>query len=146
MSADSSLAQKFALPFGAFYVAIGIIGFFITGIGYSTFTAVTGDKLLGIEINQFHNLVHIGTGAILMIFAMQKNTAAAEGAIMGVGLFYIVAIVIGVTAPDNLTIIGVVGEGSPAHFFHLLSGLFLLPLGLISSGQSAAEMKRSGLA
>src|SRR3954452_1291595 len=146
MSADASLAQRFLLAFGAFYVAIGVIGFFITGFHYSDFTAVTGDKLVGIEINPFHNLVHIGTGAIMLIFAMQKSTAAAEGAAMGVGLFYIVAFVIGVTAPDNLTILGVVGEDSLAHFFHLLSGIALLGVGLVSAGQTESRMKRSGLA
>jgi hypothetical protein len=77
---------------------------------------------------------------------LQKSSVAAEGAAMGVGLFYIVAFVIGVTAPDNLTILGVYGEGQLAHFFHLLSGIALLGVGLVSSGQTESRMRRSGLA
>jgi hypothetical protein len=145
MSENTSLAQRVALAFGAFYVAIGVIGFFITGFGVG-FTAVTGDELLGIAINPFHNVVHIGIGLILIIFGLQKNVAAAEGATMGVGLFYVVAFVIGVTAPDNLTILSIRGEAQLANFFHLVSGVFLLAVGLISSGQTQAQMKRSGLA
>jgi uncharacterized membrane protein len=144
MSANTSLAQRVGLAFGAFYVAIGVIGFFITG--FSGLTADNGDKLLGVGINPFHNLAHLGIGLILIIFARQKNVAAAEGATMGVGLFYIVAFVIGVTAPDNLTILGVRGEAQLANFFHLVSGVFLLAVGLISSGQTQAAMKRRGLA
>ena len=144
MSANTSLAQRVGLAFGAFYVAIGVIGFFITG--FSGLTADRGDELLGVAINPFHNLAHLGIGLILIIFALQKNVAAAEGATMGVGLFYIVAFVIGVTAPDNLTILGIRGEDQAANFFHAVSGIFLLAVGLISSGQTQASMKRRGLA
>ena len=144
MSANTSLAQRIGLAFGAFYVAIGIIGFFITG--FSGLTADRGDELIGVAINPFHNLAHLGIGLILVIFSLQKNVAAAEGAVMGVGLFYIVAFVIGVTAPDNLTILGIRGEDQAANFFHAVSGIFLLAVGLISSGQTTAQMRRRGLA
>jgi hypothetical protein len=90
--------------------------------------------------------VHLGTGAFLIIMGMQKNDAAAEGAVMGVGLFYITAFVIGVTSTNNLTILSMYGEGELANFFHLVSGVALLGVGLISSGATAAQAKRRGLA
>jgi hypothetical protein len=65
---------------------------------------------------------------------------------MGVGLFYVVAFVIGVSASDNLTILGISSEGDPANFFHLVSGVALLAIGLISSGATATQAKRRGLA
>src|SRR5918997_7131587 len=108
MSANTSLAGKIGLAVGGFYVALGIVGFFVTG--FSGFTQQSGDSLLGVGLNPFHNIAHIGIGLILLIFALQSSAAAAEGAIMGVGLFYIVAFVIGVTAPDTLTILGMIGE------------------------------------
>jgi hypothetical protein len=141
----TSLAARAGVAFGAFYVAIGVIGFFITGFG-GALTGEHGDSLLGVHINQFQNIVHIGIGALLVILSMQKNDAAAEGAVMGVGLFYIVAFVIGVTASDNLTILGIRGEDQLANFFHLISGVALLTIGLLSSGATAANMKRRGLA
>ncbi len=141
----TSLAARAGVAFGAFYVALGVVGFFITGFG-GALTGDHGDSIVGIHINQFQNLVHIGIGLLLVILSMQKNDAAAEGAVMGVGLFYIVAFVIGVTASDNLTILGISSASDPAHFLHLLSGVGLLTIGLLSSGATAASMKRRGLA
>lgn len=141
----SSLAGKVGLAFGAFYVGLGVVGFFVTGFG-GALTGEHGDAILGVSINQFHNLVHIGIGSFLLIMSAQKNDAAAEGAVMGVGLFYVVAFVIGVTAGDNLTILGMRGEGELANVFHLLSGVPLLLIGLLSSSATSAQMKRRGLA
>jgi hypothetical protein len=140
----TSLAAKVGVAFGAFYVALGVLGFFVTG--FEGFTQNGPDKLLGVSVNPFHNLVHLGTGAFLLIMSLQKNDAAAEGGIMGVGLFYVTAFVIGVTATNNLTILSMYGEGELANYFHLLSGVTLLGAGLISSGATAAAAKRRGLA
>ena len=142
---NTSLAGKVGVAFGAFYVVLGIIGFFVTGFG-GALTGEHGDSILGISINQFHNLVHLGIGILLLALAMQKNVAATEGAVMGVGLFYVTAFIIGVIGPDNLTIIGMRGAGDPANFFHLISGLALLVTGLVSSGATAAQAKKRGLA
>jgi len=140
----TSLAARIGVAFGAFYVALGVLGFFVTG--FEGFTQNGPDKLLGVGVNPFHNIVHLGIGAILIILSLQKNSAAAEGAVMGVGLFYVTAFVIGVAASDNLTILSIFGEGELANFFHLISGVTLLAGGLISSGATAAQAKRSGLA
>jgi hypothetical protein len=145
MGMGTSLAARVGVAFGAFYVAIGVIGFGITGFG-GALTGEHGDSLVGISINQFHNLVHLGIGLFLLILSLQKNDAAAEGAVMGVGLFYVVAFVIGVIASDNLTILGIRGAGDPANFFHLLSGGALLVVGLLSSGVTSALAKKRGLA
>lgn len=140
----TSLAARVGVLFGAFYCALGTIGF--TATGFTGFTQNSGDALLGIGLNPFHNIAHIGIGAFLLILSMQKNTAATEGAVMGVGLFYVVAFVIGVTASDNLTILAISGAGNVANVFHLISGVSLLTIGLLSSGATAADMKRRGLA
>lgn len=144
MALGSSLAQRVGPVFGAFYVAIGVLGFFVTG--FDGLTANSGDKLLGFHINPFHNLVHLGIGAFLLIMTLQKSTAAAEGAVMGVGLFYVVAFVIGVVAPDNLTILSMSGEGDLENFNHLFNGVALLTIGVLSSTATSAQMKKRGLA
>ncbi len=140
----NSIAAKVGVAFGAFYVVLGLIGLGVTGFG-GALTGEQGHAILGISINQYHNLVHFGIGAFLVIMSLQKNDAAAEGAVMGVGLFYVVAFVIGVMNSDNLTIIGMRGEGDPANFFHLLSGVTLLLVGLLSSGATHSAAKRRGL-
>jgi hypothetical protein len=143
-SEGKSLVQAVIPIIGAVYVAIGVFGFFATG--FNDFFQLTGDTFLGLSVNGFHNFVHIGIGAFLIIMALQKNKAVGEGATMGVGLFLIVAFVIGVYSSDNLTILGMHGEGDPDNFLHAVSGIVLLTVGLLSSGQTSAAMKRRGLA
>ncbi len=140
---DSSLAQKVMPIVGAFYVLIGVIGFFITGLG--GFVQNSDDALIGFSINPFHNLVHLAIGAFLIIMSRQ-STPTAEGACLGVGLFYVTAFVIGVTGESNLTIISMFGRDDLENFNHLVNGVLLLGLGLMSSGASEASAKRRGFA
>jgi hypothetical protein len=141
---NKSLAAGASLLIGAAYVAVGIIGFFTTG--FNNFLADTGDTLLFgfASINPMHNLVHVCIGAFLIVMT-RFSTATNEGALMGVGLFYIVAFVIGVVAPDNLTIISMNGAGDGENVVHILTGVTALSAGLISAGQSEAAARRSGL-
>jgi hypothetical protein len=139
-----SLAQRIAPIIGAFYVLIGIVGFVVTGFG--DFVQNTPDELLGFSINPFHNVVHFAIGAFLIVMCLGGSAPVAEGAVMGVGLFYVVAFVIGVVAPDNLTIISMTGAGDLENINHLVNGVVLLAIGLISSGATAADMKKRGLA
>ncbi len=141
---NRSLAQV-ALPIlGAVYLLLGIAGFFVTG--FDGFTQETGDELLGLSLNPFHNIVHGAAGLFLIIMGLQPNAAAAEGAAMGAGLALVVLFVIGVTAPDNLTILAMRGEGELNNFNHLIVGVALLAVGLMSSAQTSSEMKKRGLA
>ncbi len=141
---NKSLAAGASLLIGASYVAVGIIGFFITG--FDGFLRDTGQTLIFgfASVNPMHNLVHIVVGAFLI--AMTKaSTASTEGALMGVGLFYIVAFVIGVIAPDNLTIISMNGAGDGENLVHIVTGVTALGAGLISVGRSEAAARRSGV-
>lgn len=141
---DKSLAQTAGPLFGALYVTIGILGFFVTGFG--NFVQNTGDTLIGFHINPMHNLVHLTIGAFLVFMSTRPNAAVAEGAVLGVGLFYVVAFVIGVVAPDNLTILSMSGYGDLENANHIVNGIALLSLGLISSARSLARLKRHGIA
>ena len=141
---DKSLAAGASLLIGGAYVAVGIVGFFITGFG--NFLTDTGDTLLFgfASINPMHNLVHVLIGAFLI--AMTRfSSATTEGALMGVGLFYIVAFVIGVSAPDNLTIIAMNGAGDGENLVHIVTGVTALTAGLISSARSEAAARRKGI-
>ena len=141
---NKSLAAGASLLIGASYVAIGFLGFFITG--FNNFLTDTGDTLMFgfASINPMHNLVHMGIGAFLIVMT-RFSTAVTEGALMGVGLFYIVAFVIGVSAPDNLTIIAMNGAGDGENLIHIVTGVTALAAGLISVGRSEAAARRTGL-
>jgi hypothetical protein len=142
MSGNKSLAQTLMPLFGVLYVVIGVIGFAITG--FSNFVQNTGDELIGFSINPFHNLVHLAIGGFLLIMS-QQSASTAEGACLGVGLFYVTAFVIGVIGGNNLTIISMSGSGDLENFNHLVNGIALLSIGLISTGATEASAKRSGV-
>lgn len=139
-----SLAQRVGPIIGGFYVTIGIIGFFVTG--FDNFLRNTPDELLGFSVNPMHNLVHLAIGAFLIVMSTRFSTPVAEGAVMGVGLFYVVAFVIGVTAPDNLTIISMYGAGDLENLNHIVNGVLLLTVGLISSRRTESAVRQQGLA
>jgi len=131
--------------FGALYVAIGLIGFVITGFG--NFLQNTDDFILlsGLSVNPFHNLVHLAIGGFLIIMSRQTPTTA-EGACLGVGIFYVAAFAIGVIGESNLTILGMFGRGDLENFNHLINGVLLLGIGLISSAATESDAKRRGFA
>ena len=138
----TSFAQRVMPIIGAFYVLIGVVGFFITG--FSNFLQNTGDSLIGFSINPFHNFVHLAIGAFLIIMSRQ-STSVAEGACLGVGLFYVSAFVIGVVGGTNLTILSMQGAGDLENFNHLINGVLLLGIGLVSSAGTDRESKRTGI-
>lgn len=151
MTGNDSLAAKVSLLLGVGYVGIGIIGFIITG--FSDFTQNTDDAILGFHVNPAHNLVHMAIGAFLLLMT-QFSAPVTEGALMGVGLFYVVAFVIGFvdTTPlqigskvDSLTIISMKGSGDLENFNHLFNGVLALVAGLVSSSATSARSKRSGI-
>lgn len=139
-----SLAQVMLPILGAVYVLLGLVGFAVTG--FDGFTQNGPDELLGGGLNPFHNIVHLGAGLFLIIMGLQRNAAAAEGASMGAGLALIVFFVVGVTGDNNLTILSTNGPGDFNNFNHLVVGLTLLVVGLLSSGATSAQAKRRGLA
>ena len=139
----SSLAQKVMPIIGAFYVIIGLIGFTVTG--FSNFLANTSDELVGFSVNPLHNLVHLTIGGFLIIMSRQTTTMA-EGACMGVGLFYVTAFVIGVIGESNLTIISMFGRGDLENLNHIVNGTLLLGIGLVSAGATEKDAKRRGFA
>ncbi len=75
--------QMLALAFGAIYLLIGIIGFFITG--FTNFFSHTDETLLGFEINGMHNVVHIVIGVAGLLLARSLAGARTYGWLLVVG-------------------------------------------------------------
>lgn len=120
--AVGSLAQRFALIAGLIYVVVGLLGFFVTGFDH--FTEATGEALFGFELTPFHNIVHLGIGALWLLAALALTRPAAEGANFAIGAFLIVAAVLGYLGYLGFL---AVGEGFvPDFWLHLLSGVVTL--------------------
>lgn len=112
--------KKFALVVGVVYVAIGVLGFFFTG--FSHFTEMTGDSLFGIfHLTPFHNIVHIGIGALYLLAALALTAPAAEGVNLAVAGVLVLAAVLGYLG--TLEFLGVMPGFEPDFFLHLGLGL-----------------------
>ena len=91
--ADRGMAwpQMLALAFGAVYLLIGIIGFFITGFdnffGNEVAPGVhhADENLLGFMINPAHNVVHILIGAVGLALSRTLAGARTYGWLLAVG-------------------------------------------------------------
>jgi hypothetical protein len=124
---ERSPAQLYALIFGVVLVAAGIIGFF-----YSSAFGSPGkvDAVLGIlDVNAWHNIVHIATGALgLLAFAGGYDYARKYA--FGLGAVYIVVAIWGFIIGDGSSILGFIPVNTEDNFLHLLIGIAGIGAGL----------------
>jgi hypothetical protein len=124
---ERSPAQLYALIFGVVLVAAGIIGFF-----YSSAFGSPGevDAVLGIlDVNAWHNIVHIATGALgLLAFAGGYDYARKYA--LGLGAVYIVVAIWGFIIGDGESILGFIPVNTEDNFLHLLIGVAGIGAGL----------------
>lgn len=90
-----TLPQTIALAFGAIYLLIGIVGFFITGFG-DFFAQDPSKTLIIFDINGAHNVVHILIGVAGLLLARTLEGARTYGWLLAVG--YGAAVLYGVFA------------------------------------------------
>src|SRR3954452_25301378 len=112
--ADRTPAQIYALVFGAVLVLAGIIGFF-----YSSAFGSPGDTdaVFGIlNVNGWHNVVHIVTGA-LGLAALGYAARAYAG---GLGLVYAVVAIWGFIIGDGDSILGFIPVNTEDNVLHAL--------------------------
>jgi hypothetical protein len=87
--------QTLGLAFGAIYLLVGIVGFFVTG--FDNFAGNEQDEmLLFFMINPLHNIVHILIGVAGLALSRTLSGAKTFGLLLAVG--YGLAFVYGVIA------------------------------------------------
>jgi hypothetical protein len=114
-------AQLFCLVVGATLVVAGIIGFFYN----STFTSDKGvrDAVFGIlDVNGWHNVVHILTGVVTLAFAFQREAAARTWALV-FGVVYIAVAAWGFIIGDGDSILSIIPVNTEDSVLHLLLGV-----------------------
>jgi Domain of unknown function (DUF4383) len=79
-----TVPEILGLAFGAIYLLVGIVGFFITGFS-DFFAHDTGETLLGFEINGMHNVVHILIGVAGLVLSRTLAGARTYGWLLAVG-------------------------------------------------------------
>jgi hypothetical protein len=79
-----TVPEILALAFGAVYLLVGIVGFFVTGFS-DFFAHDTGKNLLFFEINGMHNVVHIVIGVAGLLLGRTLAGARTYGWLLAVG-------------------------------------------------------------
>jgi hypothetical protein len=110
---NRSNAQLFALAFGVVYLAVGLIGFAITG--FDDFAKESDKSLLIFDINPLHNIAHIGVGALFFLGSRSHEAAKSINLMIGIvyGLLGILGLAGGILVEDLLN------NNSADTFLHL---------------------------
>src|SRR5215218_9995318 len=130
-----SPARLYALVFGAVLVVAGIIGFFYE----SEFTddESVRDAVFGIlDVNGWHNVVHIATGA-LGLLAFAAGAYAARTYAFGLGVVYLAVAVWGFIVGDGDSILSIVPVNTEDNVLHLALGLLGVAAGAASPAAGA---------
>jgi uncharacterized protein DUF4383 len=131
---ERSPAELYALVFGVTLVAAGIMGFF-----YSADFGSPGevDAVLGIlNVNGWHNVVHIATGGLGLLAASAGYYYARQYA-LGLGAVYIVIAIWGFIVGDGGNILGIIPVNTEDNVLHLLIGISGIGAGLATPAEPA---------
>src|SRR4051812_26968715 len=122
-----SPAQLYALIFGAVLTIAGIIGFFYN----SEFTSnkTVRDAVFGIlDVNGWHNVVHIVTGVLGLIAAGSYSSARLYALVLGV--VYIGVAIWGFVIGDGNSILSIIPVNTEDNILHLLIGIAGIAAGM----------------
>ena len=121
MEGVRSPAQVFALVIGATLTVAGIAGFFYSA-NFGTGDGTEREALLGIlDVNGWHNLVHIASGGIGLLVAGSYGGSRIYA--LGFGAIYLVVTLLGFIAGDGDEIFNLIPVNTENNFLHLLIGL-----------------------
>jgi hypothetical protein len=123
----TSVNQKVAYVFGAVFLLVGILGWFVSH-GHS-FADRDGGSLLGFQVNPLHNIVHLLVGIVLIVGA-RGGLSAARAANTAVGAVYLVVGIVGLFILNSSA--NILALNGADNVLHLVSGLALLGAGLFA--------------
>jgi len=134
--AEASPARLYALLVGGVLTIAGIIGFFYDS-SFDTGSDLTTEAVLGVlDVNGWHNVVHLVTG----LLGLAAAGYAARTYALGLGLVYVVVAIWGFAETSNG--FGVILDFLPVNtednILHLVLGLTGLAAGAASRSTSPA--------
>jgi hypothetical protein len=117
----SAPAMLYAGVVGAVLVLVGIIGFFYNA-EFTTDESVR-DAVFGVlDVNGWHNLMHILTG-VLGLLAYGAGVYAARTYALAVGVVYLLVAVWGFIVGDGDSILSIIPVNTEDNVLHLLLGV-----------------------
>jgi Domain of unknown function (DUF4383) len=130
-----SPAQAFSLVVGATLVVAGIAGFFYNA-SFGSGDGTDRDAVLGIlDVNGWHNVVHVVTGAIGLALAGGYDGSRAYA--LGFGSIYLVIALLGFIAGDGDELFNLIPVNTEDNVLHLLIGLAGVGAGLATPSTPA---------
>jgi hypothetical protein len=126
-----SPAQVFALVAGAVLVAAGALGFFYEAAFESGETAARARAFGVLEVNGWHNVLHVATGAGGLLLAGSWRAARAYA--VALGAVYALAAAAGLAGGEEL--LGIVPVNTGDNVLYALIGLS----GLVAGEATPAE-------
>jgi hypothetical protein len=111
----ASPAQKFAGVVGTVLVLAGLVGF-AADAAFDTGGGIDGDLLFGLEVNGWHNLVHIASG--LLLLAGLGSNRRSRSLVRLFGVAYLVVTIVGLV--DGRTVFGLLPVNPADNVFHAL--------------------------
>ena len=128
MEGERSPAQVYALVIGATLTVAGIVGFFYNA-SFGSGNGTSRDAVLGIlDVNGWHNVVHIASGAFGLLVARSYGSSRAYALVLGA--VYLVVALLGFLAGDGGEIFSLIPVNTEDNFLHLLIGIAGVGAGL----------------
>lgn len=128
-----SPAQLYALIFGVVLLAAGILGFFYNA-SFAVGDDVERDAVLGIlDVNAWHNIVHIASGALGL--AVAASYSAARLYAFGLGAVYVVVTILGFAYGDGEAIFSIIPINTEDNILHALIAIAGIGAGLATPAQ-----------
>jgi Domain of unknown function (DUF4383) len=134
---DRTPAMLYAGVVGAVLVVAGIIGFFYE----ADFTNNEGvrDAVFGIlDVNGWHNLVHIATG-VLGLIAFSAGAYASRTYALVIGAIYVVVAFWGFIIGSGESILGIIPINTEDSILHLVLGIGGVAAGAASQRPASAR-------
>ncbi len=128
--AGRTLAQGASLVIGLVLIAVGALGFFFGGSEFGVGGSLEGQEFIVFEVNGWHNVVHLATGAFLVLMA-----ATARSAVTGLlifGLAYAVVTVWGFI--DGNDVANVIPVNTADNWLHVALTAAALLIAVVSGG------------
>lgn len=129
-------AQIYSLVFGATLLLVGILGF-AANSSFSVGSNLQGDNLIAFEVNGWHNLVHIASGALGL--ALWRNAANARSFALGFGAVYLIVTLWGFV--DGNDVLGLIPINGADNVLHLLIAAAGIAAGLMSRATERAPRR-----
>jgi hypothetical protein len=129
-------AQVVAGVLGTVLVLAGLVGLAVDS-SFHTGTGVQGKELLGLEVNGWHNIVHIASG--LLGLALARTAAGGRQFALGFGAVYAIVTVYGLIAGSN--VLGIVAINGADNVLHVAIAAVGIAAGLASRRVGVARTR-----